>query len=116
MQANRGKADGRHPVRSADEFIAAQRRKLLKAAGYETSSAEADKARRSLRLALEGAAVREHRMESSVLGQWLTHFQEAVTTVAHALDESRPTHDYRNSAAPGWTGLQPSRRPDRGTR
>ncbi|MFD4348584.1 hypothetical protein ACFWQ6_27565 [Streptomyces coelicoflavus] len=94
MQANRDKADGRHPLHSADEFVAAQRRKLLKAAGYETSSTEADTGRRSLRLALEGTAVREHRMESSVLGQWLTHFQEAVTTVAHALDESRPTHDY----------------------
>ncbi|MFE6287827.1 hypothetical protein [Streptomyces sp. NPDC057877] len=29
-----------------------------------------------------------------MLGQWLISFQEAVTTVAHALDESRPTHDY----------------------
>ncbi|MFD8809908.1 hypothetical protein ACFV23_00005 [Streptomyces sp. NPDC059627] len=33
-------------------------------------------------------------MESSVLGQWLTSFQETVSTIAHALDESRPTHDY----------------------
>ncbi|MDG9722394.1 hypothetical protein [Streptomyces sp. DH41] len=94
MQANRVKADGRHPVRSADEFAAAQQRKLLKTVGCTTSSTEADTARRSLRLALEGTPVREHRMESSVLGQWLTSFQEAVTTVAHALDESRPTHDY----------------------
>ncbi|MHB9859340.1 hypothetical protein [Streptomyces sp. YIM S03343] len=94
MRANRAKAEGHHPVRSAEEFTAAQRRKLLKTVGYETGHAEAGTARRSLRLALEGTPVREHRVESSVLGRWLALFQEAVTTVAHALDESRPTHDY----------------------
>lgn len=94
MRANRTKAAGRRPVRSADEFAAAQRHKLLKAIGCAAHTTDSGVARRSLRLALEGTPVREHRVESSVLGQWLTSFQEAVTTVAHALDESRPTHDY----------------------
>ncbi|WP_328871475.1 hypothetical protein OHT76_15870 [Streptomyces sp. NBC_00287] len=94
MQANRGKAPGHDPVRSADDLAASQRRKLLKAVGLATGDAKAGPARRSLRLALEGAPVREHRVESSVLGQWLISFQETVSTIAHALDESRPTHDY----------------------
>ncbi|MFF7146001.1 MULTISPECIES: hypothetical protein [Streptomyces] len=94
MRANRGKTPGHEPVRSADELAAAQRRKLQKAVGLSTGRAEAGPARRSLRLALEGTPVREHHVESSVLGHWLVSFQETVTTIAHALDESRPTHDY----------------------
>ncbi|MEU5098406.1 hypothetical protein [Streptomyces sp. NPDC020996] len=94
MRANRGKAPGREPVRSADELAAAQRRKLLEAVGLATGDAKAGPVRRSLRLALEGTPVREHRVDSSVLGQWLISFQETVSTIAHALDESRPTHDY----------------------
>ncbi|MFD7617714.1 hypothetical protein [Streptomyces sp. NPDC059802] len=50
-------------------------------------------ARRSLRLALDGPPVRDHRIEASVLGGWLTALQTAVTSVAHALDDQRPTHD-----------------------
>ncbi|MGW1349310.1 hypothetical protein ACWCQE_08575 [Streptomyces sp. NPDC002409] len=50
-------------------------------------------ARRSLRLTLDGPPVRDHRIEASVLGGWLTALQTAVTSVARALDDQRPTHD-----------------------
>ncbi|MEV0218174.1 hypothetical protein [Streptomyces sp. NPDC050704] len=33
-------------------------------------------------------------MDSSTLERWLVSFQDTVSTIAHALDESRPTHDY----------------------
>ncbi|PJM97167.1 hypothetical protein [Streptomyces sp. CB01373] len=94
LRANRGKAPGHDPVRSPDELASAQRLKLLKAVGLGTGDTEAGHERRSLRLALTGTPVKEHSVESSVLGQWLVSFQDTVSTVAHALDESRPTHEY----------------------
>ncbi|WP_432096018.1 hypothetical protein [Streptomyces sp. bgisy100] len=46
-----------------------------------------------LRFALDGTTVRTHRVESAVLGDWLRAFQNAVQSVAYALDELRPTRD-----------------------
>jgi hypothetical protein len=94
LRANRDKAPGHDPVESPDELTAAQRRRLLKAVGLTIGGADTRPVRRSLRLTLEGTPVREHRVESSTLGQWLVSFQESIFTIAHALDESRPTHDF----------------------
>jgi hypothetical protein len=93
LRANRGKAPGHDPVRSTNELEAAQRRKLLRAVGLETGEVESGRVKRSLQLALTGSPVKDHRVESAVLGRWLTSFQDTVSAIAHALDESRPTHD-----------------------
>jgi hypothetical protein len=94
LRANRSKVPGHAPLRSADELTQAQLRKLQKAVGLGTGDAEPGRERRRLRLALTGSPVKEHSVESYVLGRWLLSFQDTVSTIAHALDESRPTHEY----------------------
>ncbi|MFJ9881820.1 hypothetical protein ACIQRN_20140 [[Kitasatospora] papulosa] len=97
LEANRAKAPGHAPVRSLSEFSAAQSRRLRNALAHgQQSDVDRDRQgppRRSLSLALDGPPVRDHRIEASVLGGWLTALQTAVTSVAHALDDQRPTHD-----------------------
>ncbi|MGW8885231.1 hypothetical protein [Streptomyces sp. NPDC055749] len=96
LQANRSKAPGNAPVHSLGELATAQHRRLRNAMAHGRplgDQGQQDALRRSLCLALDGPPVRDHRIESSVLGGWLTALQTAVTSVAHALDDQRPTHD-----------------------
>ncbi|MCX4584992.1 hypothetical protein [Streptomyces sp. NBC_01481] len=95
LQANRAKAAGHAPVHSLAELASAQNRRLRNAIvhGQLIDQGQQDTLRRSLWLALDGPPVRDHRVESAVLGGWLTALQAAVTSVAHALDDQRPTHD-----------------------
>ncbi|MFE7462679.1 hypothetical protein ACFU6R_01055 [Streptomyces sp. NPDC057499] len=46
-----------------------------------------------LRFALDGGPVPGHKIEAGVLGGWLTALQAAVSSVANALDDVRPTRD-----------------------
>lgn len=96
LHANRAKAPGNAPVHSLTEMAAAQRLRLRNALLHGQPPGDQEQQgtpRRSLALALDGTPVRDHRVESAVLGGWLLALQTAVTSVAHALDDQRPTHD-----------------------
>lgn len=93
MRERRAKAPGHEPVRSTAELAAAQHERLLRAIGSDAGADYVSAPRRCLQLTLDGPPVREHRIESAVLGRWLTALQDAVSAIAHALDDRRPTHD-----------------------
>lgn len=96
LEARRETPEGVPPVRTLAELQAAQRKRLLRQLndGDSPRPVGSDAARRPLlRFALDGPPVKNHRIESAVLGDWLRAFQTAVQSVAYALDDLRPTYD-----------------------
>lgn len=94
LEARREKPDGAPPVRTLAELHLAQRKRLLRSLQYGSPESGPDAPRRTLlRFALDGPPVKNHHVESAVLGDWLKAFQTAVQSVAYALDDLRPTHD-----------------------
>jgi hypothetical protein len=75
------------------EFSASQHRRLLEMFSPGPQESDLRPEVRTLRFALDGKAVQGHRVESGVLGRWLTAFQDTITAVANALDDRRTAHD-----------------------
>lgn len=94
LASRREKIPGNAPKRTLPEFESAQIKRLLRSVGEFSSGSGDEPASKSvLRFSIDGPAVQKHFIESAVLGDWLKSFQTAVQSVAHALDELRPTHD-----------------------
>ncbi|MEV6735468.1 hypothetical protein AB0N14_00440 [Streptomyces sp. NPDC051104] len=94
LAARRSESAEKPAPRTMAELRSVQLKRLARSmeSGTETESHERQE-RPVLRFALDGDAVRSHRIESAVLGDWLRAFQAAVQSVAYALDDLRPTRD-----------------------
>ncbi|WP_129840630.1 hypothetical protein [Streptomyces sp. RFCAC02] len=92
LAARRANPTGGPAPRSLSELRSAQLRKLARS--LSGGSAEHAPGHPVLRFSLDGEGVRAHQVESALLGDWLRALQNAVQSIAYALDELRPTREF----------------------
>ncbi|WP_125263135.1 hypothetical protein [Streptomyces alboflavus] len=94
LAANRSDSTAKPAPRTLVELRSAQLRKL---ASSLRSGTEAETSEPSdhpvLRFSLDGEPVDAHKIESAVLGEWLRALQNAVQSVAYALNDLRPPRE-----------------------